>query len=124
MHDANDRSPASLAAVTGHVSCLLEGPMSLHLEKIEARFHPPHAPAGTFVVVAHLTWENKEGPRYPRIEPAETLDMQGSPAALFSTLRHLVRLAGHGSSARLVALSNRFWSFAPLPAPLPTRVDP
>jgi len=46
--------------------------------------------------------------------------MQGAPAALFNTLRHLVRLAGHGSSERLVALSNPFWSFAPLPV----RLDP
>ena len=93
--------------------------MSCPIEKLEARFHPPHAP-GTFVVVAHLTWENQEGPRYPRIEPAATLAMQGSPAALFITLRHLVRLAGHGSSARLAALSNPFWSFAPSPV----RIDP
>jgi len=94
--------------------------MNTQTERLEARFHPPHAPAGTFVVVAHLTWETEAGPRYPRIEPAATLSMQGAPAALFSTLRHLVRLAGHGSSKRLVALTNPFWSFAPLAAP----VDP
>lgn len=94
--------------------------MSSPIQRLEARFHPPHAPMGTFVVVAHLTWESDDGPRYPRIEPAATLKMQGAPAALFSTLRHLVRLAGHGSSERLVALSNPFWSFAPLPV----RIDP
>jgi hypothetical protein len=94
--------------------------MDTCFRRLEARYHPPHAPEGTFVVVAHLTWEDPQTPRYPRIEPAATLSMQGAPAALFSTLRHLVRLAGHDSSDRLVALANPFWSFAPLPA----RVDP
>jgi len=80
------------------------------MRKLEARYHPPLAAGGAYIVVGHVVAEVGETSP-PRVEAAPSLARHGSPATILATLRHLVATTAPRSFERLESLRSRYWSF-------------
>lgn len=89
------------------------------MPKLEARFHPPNRPTGSYIVVGHITWATDSAQAEPRIEPSPMLALAPAPATILATLRHLVRRLGC-SPERLEMLRTKHWSFVDIAANLPS----
>jgi len=89
------------------------------MAKIEARFHPPNRPTGSYIIVGHITWATDAAQAEPRIEPSPMLALAPAPATILATLRHLVRRLGR-SRERLETLRTQHWSFVDIAADLPS----
>jgi hypothetical protein len=85
----------------------------VRMRKLEARYHPPLAASGTYIVVGHVVTDASES-RMARIEAAPSLARYRSPAAILATLKHLVATTAPRSFERLEALRSRYWSFVPV----------
>ena len=81
------------------------------MRKLEARYYPPLAAAGTYIVVGHVVADVGETTTLPRVEAAPSLGRHGSPAAILATLRHLVATTAPRSLERLASLRSQYWSF-------------
>jgi hypothetical protein len=79
------------------------------MRRCVARFHPNGDREGMHMIVGYLTWREGRLDAFPEIEPAD------APSNVFTTLRHLVRVAGQGSWERLLTLSCQQWSFVEAP---------
>ena len=80
------------------------------MRKLEARYYPPLAAAGMYVVVGHVVAGVGET-GLPRVEPAPSLANYGAPAAILATLKHLVATTAPRSFERLGSLRSLYWSF-------------
>jgi hypothetical protein len=81
------------------------------MKKLEARFHPPFAGTGAYIVVGHIVADSTEDGARPRVEAAPSLARHGAPVAILATLRHLVAATAPRSFERLEALRSQYWSF-------------
>jgi hypothetical protein len=83
--------------------------------RVEARFHPPFAANGEYVVVGSIVvGDAASGCGTPRIELSASLTRHQAPAAILSTLRHLIVRCAANPFDGLQALRNRYWSFVPV----------
>lgn len=85
------------------------------MAKLEARFHPPNRPTGSYIIVGHVTWP---ADAEARIEPSPMLALAPAPATILATLRHLVRRVGR-SWQQLETLRTEHWSFVDIAASVP-----
>jgi hypothetical protein len=88
------------------------------MAKLEARFHPPNRPSGSYIVVGHITWASSSGQDEPRVEPSPMLALAPAPATILATLRHLVRRVGR-SREQLRTLRTEHWSFVDIAGGFP-----
>jgi len=88
------------------------------MAKLEARFHPPNRPSGSYIIVGHVTWPADAAQAEARIEPSPMLALAPAPATILATLRHLVRRVGR-SWKQLETLRTEHWSFVDVAATLP-----
>ncbi|HEY7370827.1 MAG TPA: hypothetical protein VIF57_01520 [Polyangia bacterium] len=81
------------------------------MKKLEARFHPPFAATGAYVIVGHIVTDTDDAGASPRVEAAPSLAGHRSPATILATLKHLVATTAPRTFERLGSLRSRYWSF-------------
>ena len=93
------------------------------MKTLEARFHPHPASRETYVVVAHVVWDDTAQKVWPRVVPSPSLPQERAPATLLATVRHLVLKTGPTSFDRLtksrtMRISDTMRSILPIVSPL------
>jgi hypothetical protein len=81
------------------------------MRKYEARFHPHRGEEDAYVIVGYVVWDANRSDQRARVEPPSTFLGAMSPHVMFTTLCHLVRVAGARAHERLKSLPSKHWSF-------------